>query len=77
MNQIARGGDDPAPPEGGTTRVPQTAQSKGPPADRTSKEIRTADTIIEEDLTQVVAHVAGNAGPAPAYAHRTRVVSRW
>jgi hypothetical protein len=23
MNQIARGGDDPTPPEGGTTRVPQ------------------------------------------------------
>ena len=30
MNQIARGGDDPTPPEGGTTRVPQTSQSQGP-----------------------------------------------
>ena len=29
MNQIARGGDDPTPPEGGTTRVPQTSQSQG------------------------------------------------
>ena len=27
MNQIARGGDDPTPQEGGTTRVPQTSQS--------------------------------------------------
>jgi hypothetical protein len=49
MNQIASGGDDPTPPEGGTTRVPQTSQSQGPapslpPSRRTSKEIRTADT---------------------------------
>ena len=30
MGQIARGGDDPTPSEGGTTRVPQTSQSQGP-----------------------------------------------
>jgi hypothetical protein len=46
MNQIARGGDDPTPPEGGTTRVLQTSQSLGPAPSsrRNSKEIRTADT---------------------------------
>ena len=46
MNQIARGGDDPTPPEGGTTRVPQTSQFQGqlPPSRQTSKKIRTADT---------------------------------
>ena len=29
MNQIARGGNDPTPPEGGTTRMPQTSQPQG------------------------------------------------
>ena len=46
MNQIVRGGYDPAPPEGGTTRMPQTSGLRGqiPPSSRISKEIRTADT---------------------------------
>ena len=46
MNQIVRGGDDPTPPEGGTTRMPQTSGLRGqiPPSSRISKEIRTADT---------------------------------
>ena len=30
MNQIARGGNDPTPPEGGTTRMPHTSQPQGP-----------------------------------------------
>ena len=29
MNQIVRGGDDPTPPEGGTTRMPQTSGLRG------------------------------------------------
>ena len=28
MNQIVRGDDDPTPPEGGTTRMPQTFSKK-------------------------------------------------
>jgi hypothetical protein len=54
MNQIVRGGDDPTPPEGGTTRMPQTSGLRRvsgakslprPPAESAiSKEIRTADT---------------------------------
>ena len=47
MNQMARGGDDPTPPEGGTTRVPQTSQSPGPAPSlppNLQGDRRTADT---------------------------------
>ena len=66
MNQIVRGGDDPTPPEGGTTRMPQTCGLRGqiPPSSRISKEIRAADTATMCQ-TQECQKPGSNPGPYP------------
>jgi hypothetical protein len=65
MNQIVRGGDDPTPPEGGTTRMPQSSGLRGqiPPSSRISKEIRTADTATMSQ-TQECQKPGSNPGPS-------------